>query len=458
MLPSLEPELPVESRIQPYEGNPRYWQFQGEPILLLGGSNQDNLFNHPHLPPDGLEAHLDLLSSVGGNYVRNTMSSRNSGNLQPFLRHPDGRYDLNRWNEAYWDRLRRFLEMTEERGIIVQMELWDRFDFAREPWDRSPFNPRNNVNYTPEASGLPVVVSTHPTDRENPFLRTTPHEEANQVVLPYQEAFVERVLEVSLPFPHVLYTINNETGESEHWSGYWADLLGAAGDSLEVPVQVTEMWAARDSRDPWYDLTHDRPDRYTYIEISQNNHWVGPTRWEGVEAHVARVEESGHLRPVNSVKIYGGPRHGGGVEEGTRKLSRNVFGGMASSRFHRPHPDGEPLAGIGLQPLAQSHIRSLRALSDSLGIYTAAPENHRFGERAPDEAYLLSNLPEVLAVYFTDGGSVTVDLSDVPGALRLRWLDIGETSWMDGPLVQGGDEVVLSPPGSGPRAALLRTP
>ena len=28
--------------------------------------------------------------------------------------------------------------------IVVQIELWDRFDFAREPWQDNPFNPKNN--------------------------------------------------------------------------------------------------------------------------------------------------------------------------------------------------------------------------------------------------------------------------------------------------------------------------
>jgi hypothetical protein len=36
-------------------------------VLLLGGSDQDNLFNHPELPPDGLAAHLDRLVAAGGN-------------------------------------------------------------------------------------------------------------------------------------------------------------------------------------------------------------------------------------------------------------------------------------------------------------------------------------------------------------------------------------------------------
>lgn len=58
-----------EDRIQPYAANSRYWQYQGKPVLLLGGTKDDNLFQIPDL-----EAHLDLLASVGGNCIRNTMS------------------------------------------------------------------------------------------------------------------------------------------------------------------------------------------------------------------------------------------------------------------------------------------------------------------------------------------------------------------------------------------------
>ena len=47
------------------------------PVLLLGGSGDDDLFQWAADEfGDRLPKHLDLLVSVGGNYVRNTMSSR----------------------------------------------------------------------------------------------------------------------------------------------------------------------------------------------------------------------------------------------------------------------------------------------------------------------------------------------------------------------------------------------
>jgi hypothetical protein len=91
-------------RIRPYEKNPRYWQYRGEPILLLGGSKDDNLFQIPDL-----REHLDEIQAAGGNYIRNTMSDRKDLGFEvyPFRQRADGRYDLTEWNDDYWQRFKR---------------------------------------------------------------------------------------------------------------------------------------------------------------------------------------------------------------------------------------------------------------------------------------------------------------------------------------------------------------
>ncbi|MEN8788612.1 MAG: hypothetical protein ABF295_03775, partial [Flavobacteriaceae bacterium] len=63
-----------------YEENPFYWSYNGEPVLLLGATDEDNIFQI-----DDLEDHLKLLDSVGGNYIRCTLSSRDEGNVKPYL-------------------------------------------------------------------------------------------------------------------------------------------------------------------------------------------------------------------------------------------------------------------------------------------------------------------------------------------------------------------------------------
>ena len=100
------PKFAAEDAIQPDDENPRYWKYKGRRIVLLGGSDDDNLFQMPDM-----EQHLDLLAACGGNYVRNTMSDRpdKGHEVYPFARNADGKYDLEQWNDEYWNRFLNFL-------------------------------------------------------------------------------------------------------------------------------------------------------------------------------------------------------------------------------------------------------------------------------------------------------------------------------------------------------------
>ena len=436
-------------RIHPWHQDARYWQYRGEPVLLIGASDQDNLFNHPHIPPDGLEAHLDRMRDAGGNYVRNTMSSRDiEDNLWPFHRDADtGLYDLDRFKDAYWQRFRDFLDMTAERGIIVQIEIWDRFDFAREPWNHNPFNPRNNTNYSAEESGLPESITTHPGRRENPFFRSLPDlDDPNPELLAYQEALVRKMLDISLEYDHVLYCISNETNDSEQWSTHWAELLHAEAEARGKGIEVTEMWDPWNLDHPMHERTFDRPDRYSFVDVSQNTHQVGQAQWDNLQRARQRVADP--PRPVNNVKMYGG-RHGGGAEEGQHKLWRNLLGGTASARYHRPG------GGIGLNDVTAAHLASLRMVLEHINIFAAEPNLELLHDREDDEAYLAALPGEQYALYFPKGGAVTLDLEDAPGNFHLRWLNVLASEWAAAAEVRGGERVDLTPPSDAPWAAVL---
>ena len=124
------------SGIQTYPTNSYYWMYDGEPTLLIGGSPKDNLYQHVGNPDIDVEGSLDVLVEAGGNYARHTMQSRVSGDseaefiVQPFGRTEDGQFDLDSWNDEYWDRFEKVLEWTAERDIVVQVTFWDRFDFT----------------------------------------------------------------------------------------------------------------------------------------------------------------------------------------------------------------------------------------------------------------------------------------------------------------------------------------
>lgn len=438
-------------RIQPYTGNPRYWQYKGEPVLLIGATDQDNLFNHPDIWPFGLESHLDLMVRYGGNYVRNTMSSRDVDNEWAFGKREDGLYDLESWNDEYWTRFRNFLDWTYERDIIVQIEIWDRFDFARGPWNLNPFNPKNNINYSAEESRLPEVIDTHPGQLENPFFRSTTAQEDNPLVRQFQKAFVNKMLSISLDYPNVLYCISNETNESPYWSDFWAYQLFTQAKEAGRLIFVTEMWDAWDLSDPEHNATFHKPEMYRYVDISQNNHQRGETHWNNAQT-VRRDRLDDGRRPMNSIKIYGGEVHGGGLIEGTRKLWRNIFGGFATSRFHRSGP--LYAYGAGLSSGAQAQIKSMRMMSDEISFFEGESANHLLSGREDDEAYAFAVEGEKYAVYFPNGGEVYIELPENNG-YSFKWLDIIHSRWLDETIVESGEYLRISAPGSGPWAVLI---
>ena len=158
--------------IMPCSKNPLYWQYKGKPVLLLGGSKTDRIFLL-----DDLKEHLDEIKSVGGNYVRNTMSQREGKELKPHKLLSNGMFDLNVWNEEYWKRFQNMLQWTCERDIIVQIEVWDRFDYSDfyarfMGWKCSPWNPVNNINYSREEAGLSQEYPEHPAADVQPFFHT----------------------------------------------------------------------------------------------------------------------------------------------------------------------------------------------------------------------------------------------------------------------------------------------
>ena len=445
----ISPQL--EQGIQPYRENPFYWQFDGAPRLFLGGSVEDNLFQR-----EDLALQLELLHEAGGNYVRNTMSSRDEGNVWPYAQDDTGMYDLNRENPAYWDRFERFLEMTAERDIVVQIEVWATFDFyddrnmRRGFWQKNPWNPKNNVNYTMASSGLPDTVASHPTQTENPFFFSVPLQEDNASLLVYQQAFVDRLLSHSLRFDHVLYCIDNETSVPATWGHFWATYIKEKARNAGKTVYVTEMW------DPW-DLSHemhsntfDHPEIYDFVDVSQNNHNSGQEHWHNAQLQRDRIAASGVIRPLNNVKIYGAEESRfGSAADGLERFWRNIFGGMASVRFHRP------ASGLGLGSTAISHLQSAKLFLENFDLFRAYPMIDLFQDREPDEAYGMVLEEESYAVFFPREGSVSIDKTVQHGDI-VRWLELSSGKWAEVEH-EASDQLVLSPPGSGMWIAIVNT-
>lgn len=440
-----------EPRLRPWAENRWYWSFDGEPVLLLGGSDDDNLFQWP---ADQLIPQLDRIESAGGNVVRNTMSDRpdRGFELYPFLRLEDGRYDLERWNDEYWDRFDRFLEETAKRKIFVQLEVWDRFDFTdqgdSDRWQRHPYHPANNINYDFESSGFAERYPDHPGTNRQPFFYTTPAQRNNTTVLRYQQRFVDRLLETSLRYDHVLYCMDNETSGDPAWGAFWAKHIKQRAAEVGRKVQVTEMWDDWDLLGEQHRHTMDHPELYDFVDVSQNNQNSGRKHWERFLAVRKRLAD--HPRPMNTTKTYGadGNKFGHSDQDGVERFWRHLLAGAASMRFHRPD------SGLGINDRAVAAIRAARKLEAIVPLWKVDPDESRLSKVDGDEAYLASNPGQAYVLFFprreeSVDGVVALDLTELFGKAEIQWVSI-DTGELGPRLSLTGESVIsLTAPDAG---------
>ncbi len=413
--------------IKPFAQNQWYWQYKGEPAILIGGSDDDNLFQWAGKK---LTDHLDLLVSAGGNYVRNTMSDRDEGNIYAFKKLGNS-YDLSQWNEEYWQRFTSFLDETSQRDIIVQLTLWDQFDISSSrQWKIHPWNPENNMSMK---SGTWINWRG---------FYSTVDEDAKEE-LSYQQKYIDKLLSISLLYDNVLYNINNESSESGGWENYWAVYIKKAAKETGNEVYVTNMQLSAANA-----VRHvmSNPDIFDYVDISQNNQdskgGRGQAHWDYLMFLREKIASFGPV-PMNNVKVYGaveGRNFSAGSEtEAVDRFWRNIIGGCASSRFHRP---AEPRAwGSGLNERVQTNLKAMDMLLERLDILSCTPHNDLLSSRVvvPSimEAYVTANIGHQYAVYFPQGRyKVDLDPWVFADTLKLQWLDINSLEWSEPEIVE----------------------
>ncbi len=451
-------DLNNADRIKPYEKNPHYWQYKGRPVLLLGGSKADNLFQIPDL-----EEHLKELEGAGANYIRNTMSDRlEEGNeILPYKKLESGKYDLNKWNDEYWRRFQNLLKWTKERNIIIQIEVWDRFDYSQEQWQRSAWRPANNVNYSGSESGFANAYPAPAYRDRQPFFYTIPgtsrYKKQYDLIRKYQERFVEKMLSYSLKYGNVLYCMNNETSTPPKWGLYWMKMIKDKAAEQGVQVCVTDMfddgWKPEQSAKIRQAI--DNPAAYDFIDISQvNSRNFNQDHWDRFIWVANELLEN--PRPLNHTKIYSDGETGfgsGTPKDGVERFWRNLIGGAASCRFHRPG------AGIGLNDIAKACIGSARKLETEIKMWEVKARLDLLSGRDSDEAYLAAKPGQKYVLYFTDGGSVKLDLKKHKGKFNLKWINIATNKWGPKTTITGGKAVTIDAPGSGGWvAAIVKAP
>ena len=158
------PAAAAPLRLDP--GNPHYFEFRGRPTVLIGSGEHYgavlNLdFNYVWylntLARDG----LNVTRTFSGAYVEpagafgiasNTLAPVSGRFICPWARSQEAGYagggnkfDLARWDDAYFRRLKDFVSLAGQRGVVVELNLFCPF-YDETQWRLSPMNAANNIN------------------------------------------------------------------------------------------------------------------------------------------------------------------------------------------------------------------------------------------------------------------------------------------------------------------------
>jgi hypothetical protein len=190
--------------------NPHYFFFRGKPLAIISsGEHYGAVIN----PDFDYVKYLTTLQKEGMPYTRlfagtyfeksgsfgiekNTLAPAYGKALLPWKRSNEpgavaggNKFDLDKWDESYFDRLKSFISEASDRGIIVEISLFSSiYDF----WDIQVWNPRNNINIRENVSKQSVQTLN------------------NGSVLKYQEMLVRKIVRELNVFDNTIFEIQNE--------------------------------------------------------------------------------------------------------------------------------------------------------------------------------------------------------------------------------------------------------
>jgi len=424
--------------------NPRYFaDASGRAVLLVGSHTWNNLVDMGKSDPPpkfDFNAYLDFLTRYNHNFIRmwtwecttwNTKANRREG-LNHCAPHPwartgpgkalDGKpkFDLAKFNPAYFDRLRSRVAAAGKRGIYVSIMLFEGWamQFAPGAWQSHPFNPANNVNgingdANGDGKGLEV------------------HELAVQAVTAAQEAYVRKVVDTVNGLDNVLYEISNENHPaSTKWQYHMIRFIKAYEKTKpkQHPVGMTFQYRGGSNK-TLFDSPAD---------------WVSPNPAGGYRDNPP---------PADGKKVVlSDTDHLWGIGGNGPWVWKSFLRGL-NPIFMDPY-DGLILGGhfeARFNPIRRSMGYALR-LSQRLDLAAMTPQG-----RLASSKYCLADPGKAYLVYLPNGGKATVDLSAAKGELAVEWLNPQTGTTHKAPAVKGGARRQFTAPFKGDAVLCLRS-
>lgn len=450
--------------------NPNYFEdATGTPLILCGSQTWNTLQDwgsNGTIQPLDFGAFVSFLRAHGHNFtllwgtelpkfhsmpVTATSPPDFTVVPQPWMRTGPGiatdgglKFDMTKFNQAYFDRLRTRVQTLGDAGIYAGVYLFSgEWQLRlRSSTDGYPFSGTNNINGVDDGyrGGTIETAVTSVT-------MTAPN-----AISDFQDAYVKKTIDVLNDLPNVLWIVSQEAPEnSTWWNNHLISVVRAyeKGKRYQHPIG----FGAPATENPKTDS----------ILYNSDADWVAPL------ARVAPVRSCGTGQPACKVNINDSDHSYWKMWNDTPMMNRNFawenFANGNQVMFMDPYLLYYPrenrnfctdvVNGIGRVPDARwDNFR------DNLGYILKYSRRLRLANITPQPAlssthYCLAQTPTAGAeylIYAPSGGQVTVDLSAMSKSrmLAVEWFnpDTGVTMSQK-PVAGGSSSHIFTPPFGG---------
>jgi hypothetical protein len=254
--------------------NPHYFLFAGRPtVLITSGEHYGAVLNREFdyvryletLRRDRLNltrAFSGSYREVGGNFgiAGNTLAPAAGKFLAPWQQR-DGKFDLTKWDDEYFARLKGFVAQAGKSGVVVELVLFCPL-YEDSMWSVSPMNARNNGN------GIGSVGRADVFTLKDARLTGV------------QDAMVRMIVGELRDFDNLYYEICNEPyfgGVTATWQEHIARVIAETEAGFAEKHLIAQNWAngsaAIDRPDPLvslFNFHYSRPPDSVAMNVGLN--------------------------------------------------------------------------------------------------------------------------------------------------------------------------------------------
>ena len=420
--------------------NPHYLEYKGKSVIIVSSSEHYGSVINPAF---NYIKYLNTMQKDSMNYTRvftgsmyweiegdfsianNNLAPARGTALAPWKRsdvagnaNGGNKFDLDQWDEAYFNRFKSLIEEAQKRNIIVEVTLFTSI-YNEKTWSNCPVNPQNNVNN--------ITVSD--------FKKV--HTLENDNLLTYQEKFVKKIVTELNIYDNVIYEIQNEPWSDQpvakNKPNMWQKSTPDNWESrIDIPSEASIDWQSHITQ-----LITDTEKTLNKTHLIAQNYCNFVYSLEDVipyvsiiNFHYAWSEAAAFNYGWN--KMIGFDESGfAGSDDDTYRQQAWVFlmsgGGSFNNldySFAVGYEDGtlSQKAPGGGSPLLRKQLLILRKFFEALDFVNFSPDKTVVALSPGAYSYAISKRNDQFAIYLT-GIAKTLHLNISAGKYQVRWLN-----------------------------------